>query len=255
MKAIAVVSTSTAISGRLWFQEKESLMTKTIAIVEDDPQQRAHYAEALRQQGYKVDEYGGREEARRAFELALPDLAILDIMLGQDIGGGFEICRYLQQRDAQLPVIFLTSRGNEVDKIYGLQLGAWDYQTKPVSFDYLIERIRSLFRIRDRQGAPSDAAGVRTAGKLKLNRAAMQASWDDQAVALTPTEFDLLNVLLEKADGASYDDLANATRQGVVENNTINTHIVHLRKKFKQLDTDFDCIKTKYGYGYHWVCR
>ena len=230
-------------------------MTKTIAIVEDDPQQRAHYAEALRQQGYRVDEYGGREEAWRAFERALPDLAILDIMLGQDIGGGFEICRYLQQRDGRLPVIFLTSRGNEVDKIYGLQLGAWDYQTKPVTFDYLIERVHSLFRIKEQQRSVADTADTRSVGKLKLNRAALQASWDDRPLALTPTEFDLLNLLLEKADGASYDDLANATRQGVVENNTINTHIVHLRKKFKQLDVNFDCIKTKYGYGYHWICR
>jgi len=229
-------------------------MTKTIAIVEDDPQQRAHYAEALRQQGYRVDEYGGREEAQLAFEQALPDLAILDIMLGQDVGGGFEICRYLQQRDAQVPIIFLTSRGNEVDKIYGLQLGAWDYQTKPVTFDYLIERIRSLFRIKDRHRIPSDA-DLCVGEKLKLNRTAMQVSWKNQVVALTPTEFDLLSVLLKKADGASYDDLANATRQGVVENNTINTHIVHLRKKFTQLDADFDCIRTKYGYGYHWICR
>jgi len=81
-------------------------VTKTIAIVEDDPRQRAHYADALRRQGYEVDEYGGREAAQRAFEQVLPDLAILDIMLEQDIGGGFEICRYLQRRDAQLPVIF-----------------------------------------------------------------------------------------------------------------------------------------------------
>jgi two-component system OmpR family response regulator len=232
-----------------------SSVTKTIAIVEDDPRQRAHYADALRGQGYQVDEYGGREEAQRAFEQALPDLAILDIMLEQDIGGGFEICRYLQRRDAQLPVIFLTSRGNEVDKIYGLQLGAWDYQTKPVTFDYLIERVRSLFRIKAQQGATPQATDLMAVGKLRLNRAAMQASWNDCAVALTPTEFDLLNVLLEKADGASYQDLANATRQGVVENNTINTHIVHLRKKFRRVDATFDCIKTKYGYGYHWICR
>ena len=230
-------------------------MKQIIAIVEDDAQQRRYYADALRAQDYEIREYEDRRQAVEAFETELPDLAILDITLNAEVGGGYEVCRYLKQRDASLPIIFLTSRGDELDKIYGLQLGAWDYQTKPVTFDYLIERIRSLFRIKDRHSAPSDAADLRTAGKLKLNRAAMQASWDDQAVALTPTELDLLNVLLEKADGASYDDLANATRQGVVENNTINTHIVHLRKKFKQLDADFDCIKTKYGYGYHWICR
>lgn len=229
-------------------------MTRTIAIVEDDPRQRAHYAEALRQQGYKVEEYGSREQARLSFERALPDLAILDIMLGQEIGGGFEVCRYLQQRDAHLPVIFLTSRGNEVDKIYGLQLGAWDYQTKPVSLDYLIERIRSLFRINDRHSSAVREAETRTLGRLRLNAATMQVFWDNQSVALTPTELDLLNVLLNQPEGASYDDLANATRQGVVENNTINTHIVHLRKKFKQVDAAFDCIKTRYGYGYRWVC-
>lgn len=229
-------------------------MMRTIAIVEDDPQQRTHYADALRRQGYKVEVYEGREQAQRAFERSLPDMAILDIMLGHEIGAGFEICRYLQQRDAQLPVIFLTSRGNEIDKIYGLQLGAWDYQTKPVSLEYLIERIRSLFRINDRHRESAQDSQIRTRGKLELNAVAMQASWGGQPVVLTPTEFDLLSVLLNKPDGASYDDLANATKQGVVENNTINTHIVHLRKKFKRLDAAFDCIKTKYGYGYLWVC-
>ncbi len=255
MEALDADSTQTDVWGRLGIWGKASLNSRTIAIVEDDPQQRAHYAEALRQQDYRVDEYGSREAALKAFERALPDLAILDIMLGQDIGGGFEICRYLQQRDGRLPVIFLTSRGNEVDKIYGLQLGAWDYQTKPVSFDYLIERVHSLFRIKERQGSAADAADIRSVGKLTLNRAALQACWDAQAMALTPTEFDLLSLLLDRVDGASYEELANATRQGVVENNTINTHIVHLRKKFKQLDADFDCIKTRYGFGYHWICR
>jgi len=230
-------------------------MTRTIAIVEDDPLQRSQVAEALRKQDYEVGEYGGRQEALQAFEQALPDLAILDIMLGEDIGGGFEICRYLQQRDPQLPVIFLTSRGNEVDKIYGLQLGAWDYQTKPVTFEYLNERVRSLFRIQDRRSGPVPGPDLCELGKLRLDLAAMQVFWDGREVVLTPTEFDLLNVLVERRGGASYDDLANATKQGVVENNTINTHIVHLRKKFRKVDGDFDCVKTKYGYGYHWVCR
>jgi two-component system OmpR family response regulator len=229
-------------------------MCRTIAIVEDDPQQRAHYADALRRQGYSVAEYASREQAQQAFARSLPDLAILDIMLGQEIGGGFEVCRYLQQRDQYLPVIFLTSRGNEVDKIYGLQLGAWDYQTKPVSLDFLIARIDSLFRIDDRRRSSGADLETRRLGRLALNAAAMQVSWDGEPVPLTPTEFDLLSVLLSRPDGASYDDLANATKQGVVENNTINTHIVHLRKKFKRVDAAFDCIQTRYGYGYRWVC-
>jgi len=230
-------------------------MSSTIAIVEDDPQQRVQYAEALRRQGYTVDEYGDRQAAQQAFARALPDLAILDIMLGHEAGGGFEICRYLQEREPHLPVIFLTSRGNEVDKIYGLQLGAWDYQTKPVTFEYLIERVRSLFRIRDRHNIATQSADLCQLGKLELNTAAMQVRWDGHDVDLTPTEFDLLTVLVNSEGGASYDDLANATKQGVVENNTINTHVVHLRKKFRKVDAMFDCIRTKYGYGYHWICR
>ncbi len=228
---------------------------KTIAIVEDDPQQRAHYAQALREQGYRVQDFADRARALHAFDHALPDLAILDIILGREIGGGFDICRYLQDRDAHLPVIFLTSRGNEIDQIYGLQLGAWDYQTKPVTLAYLLARIASLFRIRDRKHDRAARGAVRTLGKLELDRASMRVCWDGHALELTPTEFDLLHILIGHANGASYDDLARATQQGVVENNTINTHIVHLRKKFKQLDPTFDCIRTKYGYGYHWVCR
>jgi len=230
-------------------------MQHTIALVDDDRNILTSVTMALEAEGFKVRTYSDGSEALRALSTSPVDLAILDIMLGQDIGGGFEICRYLQQQDGRLPVIFLTSRGNEVDKIYGLQLGAWDYQTKPVSFDYLIERVHSLFRIKERQGSAADAADIRSVGKLTLNRAALQACWDAQAMALTPTEFDLLSLLLDRVDGASYEELANATRQGVVENNTINTHIVHLRKKFKQLDADFDCIKTRYGFGYHWICR
>ena len=118
---------------------------QSVAIVEDDAEQRGYYADALRSNDYDVMEYEDREQAMQAFESALPDLAILDITLKSEVGGGYEICRYLKQRDASLPVIFLTSRGDELDKIYGLQLGAWDYQTKPVSLDYLLVRIESFF--------------------------------------------------------------------------------------------------------------
>jgi two-component system OmpR family response regulator len=229
-------------------------MTRTIAIVEDDPDQRRHYAGALREQGYQVEEFGDRAAAETAFDRGLPDLAILDIMLGAETGAGFDICRYLQQRDPQLPVIFLTSRGNEVDKIYGLQLGAWDYQTKPVTFEFLLERVRSLFRIADRSPQAGQTSGAIIRGKLELETTGMRARWDNKHIELTPTEFDLLSVLAGSRDAVSYDQLAAATRQGVVENNTINTHIVHLRKKFKHVDAAFECIRTRYGYGYHWVC-
>ena len=228
-------------------------MRYNIAIVEDDPQQRVHYADALRSSGYQVAEYEDREQAIQGFAQQLPDLAILDIILGSEVGGGFEVCRDLKQREPQIPVIFLTTRGDELDKIYGLQLGAWDYQTKPVSLEFLITRVDSLFKIK--QGNTNNATESRVLGDLEINPVSMRVSWKNTPVELTPTEFDILSSLLANPEGASIEQLVKATRQGLVEDNTINTHILHIRKKLKQVDADFNCIKTRYGFGYCWVCR
>ncbi len=228
-------------------------MSYNIAIVEDDPQQRAHYADALRSNGYQVAEYEDREQAIQGFAQQLPDLAILDIILGNEVGGGFEVCRDLKQREPQIPVIFLTTRGDELDKIYGLQLGAWDYQTKPVSLEFLITRVDSLFKIK--QGNTNHATETRVLGDIEINPVSMRVSWKNTTVELTPTEFDILSSLLANPEGASIEELVKATRQGLVEDNTINTHILHIRKKLKKVDADFNCIKTRYGFGYCWVCR
>jgi len=228
-------------------------MSYNIAVVEDDAHQRGYYAEALRGNGYVVTEYGDRRQAIEGFDQQLPDMAILDIMLGSEVGGGFEVCRELKRRSPHIPVIFLTSRGDELDKIYGLQLGAWDYQTKPVSLDFLITRVDSLFRIK--QDSRSQMAETRLLGKLTLSPANMSATWNNTPVGLTPTEFEILAVLIDHPGGASIEELVKATRQGVVEDNTINTHILHIRKKLKQLDPTFDCIKTRYGFGYCWTCQ
>ena len=174
-------------------------MPKRIAIVEDDPDQRGNYTDALERRGFAVDGYPSRPEALAGMKEAPPDLAILDIMLGEEMDGGFDLCRELLARDPELPVIFLTSRADDIDRISGLRLGAWDYQAKPVSLAFLAEIV------------------------AKRNER-----------------------------GASYDDLARATRQGVVENNTVNTHVLHLRNKFRKLDPAFDGIKSVYGFGYRW---
>ena len=228
-------------------------MSYNIAIVEDDPQQRAHYADALRSNGYRVSEYADREQAVHGFAQQMPDLAILDIILGSEVGGGFEVCRDLKQRSPQIPVIFLTTRGDELDKIYGLQLGAWDYQTKPVSLDYLITRVDSLFKIK--HSSSNHVSDVRALGDIEINPVSMRATWKNIQVELTPTEFDILSALLANPEGSSIEDLVRATRQGLVEDNTINTHILHIRKKLKKIDPEFNCIKTRYGFGYSWVCQ
>lgn len=230
-------------------------MEQTIAIVEDDANQRAYYADALRTHGYRVMEYEDRQQAVTAFAQQLPDLAILDIALKSEVGGGFEVCRFLKQQDASLPVIFLTSRGDELDKIYGLQLGAWDYQTKPVSLQFLVVRIESFFQIKQSYGTAYSDIDNQDVKQIRLNRRSMQCFWKGCEVHLTPTEFAILATLVENEEAIAMDTLIQATQQGVVEDNTINTHILHIRKKFKAIDADFQCIKTRYGMGYQWLCE
>ena len=238
----------------MFLGEWNSMMAKKIiAIVEDDEQQRSQYSQALRAQGYHVDEYSNRAQAEKMFSVQLPDLAILDIMLNHDLEGGFEICRFIEQiKPREVPILFLTSRGNEVDEIYGLNLGAWDYQTKPVTFEYLLARVRSLFNIK--QGLSSEVVAIsapcQQLGPLAINSMTCKVTWHEQGVLLTPTEFAMLKRLLDCPDGVSYDGFSEATRQGVVENNTINTHIAQIRQKFKAVDSDFNAIKTRYGFGY-----
>lgn len=228
-------------------------MKQTIAIVEDDAQQRNFYADALRANDFEVNEYETRQAAIDAFKDYLPDLAILDIALKSEVGGGYEVCRFLKQRDASLPIIFLTSRGDELDKIYGLQLGAWDYQTKPVSLEYLIVRIQSFFQIKELAIATGGNTSSKEVGGLNVNKKSLQCYWKKQEINLTPTEFSILSALSDSDEAVSIDELIKATRQGVVEDNTINTHILHIRKKFKKIDAEFQSIKTRYGFGYQWL--
>lgn len=234
-------------------------MKQTIAIVEDDREQRNYYAAALRAHDFAVQEYDSRQAAVAGFQASLPDLAILDISLKSEVGGGYEVCRFLKEQDASLPIIFLTSRGDELDKIYGLQLGAWDYQTKPVSLDYLIVRIQSFFQIKETSLSSAANSGRVSAskkiGELEINPKSMQCYWRQQAINLTPTEFSIVSAMALSPDAVSVDELIKATRQGVVEDNTVNTHILHIRKKFKKVDEDFQCIKTRYGLGYQWQCE
>ncbi len=230
-------------------------LAKIIAIVEDDPDQRSNYTDAISKKGYTVNAYGSRAEALAGFEEALPDLVILDIILGEEVDAGFQICRELLAKSPNLPVIFLTERIDEIDKISGLRLGAWDYLPKPISLDYLAERISSLLRIneaRDQEREPDNAA-AKQIGDLALDQDALLASWKGQRIDLSGTEFRMLAKLVRMPGHAvSYETLMNATMQSLVTNNTINTHMRNIRKKFEKADPDFACIKSEYGYGYRW---
>jgi len=229
-------------------------MGKIIAIVEDDPDQLGNYTDALSRYGYQVNGYQSRADALRAFDQRLPDLAILDIMLGNETDAGFDLCRELQARNSQLPIIFLTSRSDEIDRISGLRLGACDYQTKPVSLAFLGERVQALFRLIENRNLTPDHR--KQLGELTIDDNNIGIYWMGRPVACTYTEFNIIKSLVDHiaTRGASYDELSNMTRQGIVESNTINTHILHLRKKFRQIDPDFNCIKSVYGFGYRWAC-
>lgn len=230
-------------------------MAKSIVIVEDDPDQRSNYADAISNKGYQVRAYGSSEEALAGFDAALPDLAILDIILGDEVDAGFQLCRDLLTRSPTLPVIFLTERIDEIDKISGLRLGAWDYLPKPISLDYLAERISSLLRINEARSAPtrSENKAERMIGQLALDQDALLVSWKGERIDLSGTEFRMLSKLVRAPGHAvSYETLMNATMQSLVTNNTINTHMRNIRKKFERVDDSFSCIKSEYGFGYRW---
>lgn len=232
-------------------------MPKNIAIVEDDSDQRNNYVDAITKKGYEVVSYSSRSEALEGFDRDLPDLVILDIILGDEVDAGFEICRELLSKAPTLPVIFLTERIAEIDKISGLRLGAWDYLPKPISLEYLAERISSLLRIneaRNQKGGGSGSAKV--IGEMTIDQEALLVSWKGQPINLSGTEFRMLAKLVRVPGHAvSYDTLMNATMQSLVTNNTINTHMRNIRKKFEAIDSEFDCIKSEYGYGYRWSAK
>ena len=229
---------------------------KLIAIVEDDPDQRRNYCDAIARKGYRVNAYAGHQQALAGISKEPPQLVIIDIILGNDVDGGFALCRDLLASNASLPVLFLTERVDEIDKISGLRLGAWDYQPKPISLTYLAERVTSLLRLAElSENAGSDSQNPpKSVGDLRINLDAMQAYWRNQALSLTMTEFRMLERLLHRPGNAiSYEQLMNSTMQSFVTHNTINTHMRNIRKKIRQIDAQFDRIQNEYGFGYRWI--
>src|ERR1700693_2848023 len=144
-------------------------MSRRIAIVEDEPAIRANYADVLKKQGYDVAAYGNRTEALAAFRNRLPDLALIDIGLADDIDGGFTLCRELRALSANVPIIFLSARDSDFDIVAGLRLGADDYLPKDASLPHLIARIAALFRRSDLLAAPQAVEETIERGRVKLD--------------------------------------------------------------------------------------
>src|SRR3954468_17754632 len=153
-------------------------MAKRIAIVEDDAAIRANYADALKKHGYEVSAYARRAEAMAAFRARLPDLAVIDIGLGDEPDGGFALCRELRAAAPALPIIFLTARDSDFDVVSGLRLGADDYLTKDASLPNLMARIGALFRRVEAlaEAKPVEERIVR--GPLELDLKRFSAQWN-----------------------------------------------------------------------------
>lgn len=227
-------------------------MPKTIALVEDDAAIRENYLVALRAQGYKVNAFEDRPSATQAFNEALPDLAIIDIGLKEEMEGGFLLCQQLRSLSPTLPIIFFTARDNDVDTISGLRMGADDYLTKDISMAHLLARIAALFRRSDLMSAPVEQKDELRIGELKVDASRMTVSWSGDPVALTVTEFWMLHALIKHPGHVkSRQQLMDESRM-VVDDTTITSHIKRMRKKFIQLDPQFDHIDTVYGMGYRW---
>jgi len=227
-------------------------MSRRIAIVEDDRTLRENYADVLRRQGYEVAVYADRVSAFLAFRTRLPDLAILDIGLGDEIDGGFALCRELRALSAALPILFLTARDSEFDTVAGLRLGADDYVTKDISLPHLLARIAALFRRVDAAGADATAEDAIERGPLRLDAKRVLASWSGRRVDLTVTELWIVHALARRPGHVKDREQLMGEARMVVDDSTITSHIKRIRKKFQAVDPAFDRIESVYGMGYRW---
>lgn len=230
-------------------------MAQSIALVDDDRNILTSVSMALEAEGFAVTSYTDGETALRGLTTRPVDLAVLDIKMPRM--DGMELLQKLRQ-SSQLPVIFLTSKDDEVDELLGLRMGADDYIRKPFSQRLLLERIRALLR---RSELEQDAAsgkrggGPISRGKLVLDPDRHLCSWDGKLVQLTVTEFLLLKALAQRPGHVKNRDQLMDAAYGeniYVDDRTIDSHIKRIRKKFRAVDTAFDQIETLYGVGYRY---
>lgn len=225
---------------------------KRIAIVEDDAIIRENYKDVLQSQGYCVQTYANRPAAMQAFTTRLPDLAIIDIGLENEIDGGFTLCQSLRALSSTLPIIFLTARNSDFDTVCGLRLGADDYLSKDVSFPHLIARLAALFRRSEIMQQSPKVENLLVRGPLTIDSNRIQVYWNQLPIELTVTEFWMVHALAKHPGHVrSRQDLMQDAKI-YVDDSTITSHVKRIRKKFIALDSQFNCIDTVYGMGYRW---
>jgi two-component system response regulator ChvI len=227
-----------------------------IALVDDDRNILTSVAMTLEAEGFEVETYNDGLSALEAFNKRMPDMAVLDIKMPRM--DGMDLLQRLRQKTS-MPVIFLTSKDDEIDEVLGLRMGADDYVKKPFSQRLLVERIRSLLRRQDVLAGveieETEETKVMVRGELIMDPLRHAVKWKGQDVSLTVTEFLLLQALAQRPGfvksrdqlmDVAYDD------QVYVDDRTIDSHIKRLRKKMRNTDNEFSAIETLYGIGYRY---
>jgi len=227
-------------------------MPRRIAIVEDEVAIRRNFEDALRKQGYQVSGYGDRRSALEAFRRRLPDLVIIDVGLGDDVEGGFELCRELRSMSRVLPLMFLTARDSDPDVISGLRLGADDYLTKDISLPHLMARIVVLFRRVEMLSGEQNTGTWLERDGLRLSVERMEVQWGGKAVPLTVTEMWIVNSLARRPGHVRTRQQLMDDANILVDDQTVTSHVKRIRRKFKETDESFDKLDTVYGAGYRW---
>ena len=229
-----------------------------IALVDDDRNILTSVSMVLEAEGYDVVTFNDGASALTALSDEQPDLAVLDIKMPRM--DGMELLRRLRQK-TDLPVIFLTSKDDEIDEVLGLRMGADDYMRKPFSQRLLVERIRAILRRReamaaDEAGIEEESDVIMKRGSLTMDKLRHTVIWKGMNVTLTVTEFLILESLANRPGfvksrdqlmDVAYDD------QVYVDDRTIDSHIKRVRKKFRAVDNEFSSIETLYGIGYRYT--
>ncbi|MEJ6404364.1 response regulator transcription factor [Yoonia sp. 2307UL14-13] len=227
-----------------------------IALVDDDRNILTSVSMTLEAEGFEVETYNDGQAALEAFNKRMPELAVLDIKMPRM--DGMDLLQRLRQKTS-MPVIFLTSKDDEIDEVLGLRMGADDYVKKPFSQRLLVERIRALLRRQDaiagEEIEETEDTQIMVRGELVMDPLRHAVKWKGQDVSLTVTEFLLLQALAQRPGfvksrdqlmDVAYDD------QVYVDDRTIDSHIKRLRKKMRNTDNEFSAIETLYGIGYRY---
>jgi two-component system, OmpR family, response regulator len=230
-----------------------SRMPRRIAVIEDEPALRDNLRDALVRHGHEVQTFSNRRDAQAVLANRLPDLAIVDVGLGDEPEGGFELCRWLRTIDTKLPILILSARDSDIDVVSGLRLGADDYVAKSVSLPHLMARVTALLRRADLLAQAAAAEERLQRGALTLDVQRFEARWRDTLLDLTVTEFWLLHSLAKFPGHVKDRDALMREANMLVDDHTITSYVKRMRRKFEAIDPGFKAIETVYGLGYRFI--